>query len=407
MDDLLDEGKTNRYFQECAESLERFGISPELGFVVENPLQSLPQKFSIWEELAKNLKDLIESATLRDEVNKMPFLHHELLQSHNELRFAHTCLTAVLHGYVWMKGEKDIVSTVPRNLAVPVYGISERLGIEPAMRHYTFVLNNWRLLDPNGKLELNNVKTIINLRAGEDESWFFMVGLQMELEAASGLCAIVRAQKAVNEEENEVGLLTDCLGIMASSISRVDGALRRIHERCRPNVFYNVLRPYMNGWDCDAFKSNGLKGLIYEGVSTEPKSYSGGSGAQSAILYAFDSALGINQPSSGYNMFYQMLCPAHKEFIETIQSGPSIKEYVLKQKCEKLRGRFNDTVKVLQDLRSYHLQIAARYIILESNRKHRNKAFANQAKAGTGGSDFMNFLKGIRDCTKDTLLENA
>ncbi|XP_033127559.1 indoleamine 2,3-dioxygenase 2-like isoform X2 [Anneissia japonica] len=288
-------------------------------------IQSLPPYFEVWEKLARKTASLVEDGTLRAEIQKMPFLHHEHLQSHKELRLAHTCLTALVHGYVWMAGEQNIVSSIPMNLAIPVCGVSERLGIDPALRHYTFVLNNWTLRDRSKKLELSNVETIIKVRGGEDESWFFMVALQMELDAAPGVCAIVRAQQAVKGAETKV--LKDCLMAISASISQVELALKRMHEQCRPDVFYGVLRPFFNGWDSTAFKSKGLQGLIYEGVSPHPRVYAGGSGAQSAILFAFDAALGVTQSNSGYKMFFNMLCPAHKQFVETTRNGPSIQSY--------------------------------------------------------------------------------
>lgn len=35
------------------------------------------------------------------------------------------------------------------------------------------------------------------------------------------------------------------------------------------------------------------KGLVYEGVRTEPMEYSGGSAAQSSLLHCFDELLGV------------------------------------------------------------------------------------------------------------------
>lgn len=35
------------------------------------------------------------------------------------------------------------------------------------------------------------------------------------------------------------------------------------------------------------------KGLIYEGIQTEPLEYSGGSAAQSSLLHCFDELFGI------------------------------------------------------------------------------------------------------------------
>ncbi len=52
------------------------------------------------------------------------------------------------------------------------------------------------------------------------------------------------------------------------------------------------------------------KGLVYEGVQTEPMEYSGGSAAQSSLLHCFDELLGVKHEAKSGEMadFFFSLC---------------------------------------------------------------------------------------------------
>jgi hypothetical protein len=63
-----------------------------------------------------------------------------------------------------------------------------------------------------------------------------------------------------------------------------------IAERCDPYVFYKKLRQILSGWSNNPAVPDGI---VYEGVSDEPKKYNGGSAAQSSTIQAIDIALGI------------------------------------------------------------------------------------------------------------------
>ena len=74
--------------------LRNFDISEDTGFVASSPLlTSLPEHFSRWEALAKNLPALIRDRRIREEVHALPSLEFsgETLTSEKEaagVRFA-------------------------------------------------------------------------------------------------------------------------------------------------------------------------------------------------------------------------------------------------------------------------------------------------------------------------------
>ncbi|XP_072043308.1 indoleamine 2,3-dioxygenase 2-like [Amphiura filiformis] len=188
-----------------------------------------------------------------------------------------------------------------------------------------------------------------------------------------------------------------------TSLRRMKTVMSRMHEKCAPEAFFNKLRPFLAGWDSLAFQKKGLEGLIYEGVSTVPKRLVGGTAAQSSTLPSFDAALGVQAPAPEKKLldtFRDYMPPAHSDFIDAVRNGPSIKSYVSNSNINSLHELYNRCLTALEQFRSYHIQLTARYIVAMANKKN-NSEQSSQALAGTGGTGFMDFLKNLRDNTKD------
>lgn len=62
-----------------------------------------------------------------------------------ELRRAHLLLCLFAHAYVW--GGVDPIDEIPEGIAVPLWQVSQKLGIPPVLGHPSIVLYNWRRLD--------------------------------------------------------------------------------------------------------------------------------------------------------------------------------------------------------------------------------------------------------------------
>ncbi|XP_070579508.1 indoleamine 2,3-dioxygenase 2-like [Ptychodera flava] len=413
-------GKSREYYKNSAAMaadptgevprLEDFHVSEKLGFVLQYPLTELPPYFNIWNELGRDLTDIVYDGTIREKIEAMPLLDHNQLEGHRQLRLAHLILSCLASGYVWMEGGQSVPARLPESLAVPLWGVSQRLGIPAAVgMHYSVCLANWKLLDPSGPVDIDNMDTIVKIQCGIHEAWFFLIAVQVELDTAPGLVSIVKAQQAVKDKNH--GDLVDALKVMTQTLAKMKSTLTRMHEKNDPDVFFNVLRIFLSGWDHESFKRLGYNGLIYDGVSEEPVLYTGGSAAQGATLYSFDEALGVKHDPRREAIiakFKEYIPPDHRAFIKAISRGPSIKSFVESIEDEAVSDAYNQCVKSLADFRSYHLQLACKYITIQAhkNAQNNNENYVNQSQQGTGGTGFMQYLKGLRNNTSSTMVKD-
>ncbi|KAH9493116.1 hypothetical protein Btru_022975 [Bulinus truncatus] len=86
--------------------LNSFKISYVVGFMLENPLKTLPEYFRPWNTLAKDLPALYKEKKVREAIKKLPLLDHKRLVGHRQLRLARVQLSFITAGYVWQDGDQ-------------------------------------------------------------------------------------------------------------------------------------------------------------------------------------------------------------------------------------------------------------------------------------------------------------
>uniref|UniRef100_G3VWQ4 Indoleamine 2,3-dioxygenase 1 n=1 Tax=Sarcophilus harrisii TaxID=9305 RepID=G3VWQ4_SARHA len=351
------------------------------------PMEELPDRYQVWVKLAKNLPTLVEEGQFREEAEQLPELSIDELQGYKEQRLAHLALSVITMGYVWQ--DRNVKEVLPRNIAVPFWNLSEKLGLPPIMVYADCVLANWKKKDPLGSMTYDNMDTLFAFPGGDCSKGFFLVSLLVEKAAASAMKVIPDIFEAVKKKNSES--LKESLQSVASSVYEAYKTFQLVHV-------------YLFSLFCFSWKNCSLlpKGLIYEGVSEIPKEFAGGSAAQSSIMQCFDALLGIQHTTENGNAKYleemrNYMPSPHKIFLEAVASHSSVRDFVSSSDDIQLKKAYNECVKALVHIRNYHLQVVNKYIISPSN---------DEVK-GTGGTNLLIFLRSVRDTTKRALLEES
>jgi indoleamine 2,3-dioxygenase len=120
---------------------------------------------------------------------------------------------------------------------------------------------------------------------------------------------MVNAMAAVRAKNSH--LVLTALVKFGYCVREMGAILRRMTERCSPDVFYQEIRPYLAGSKNMAVA--GLpKGVFYDegNGKGEWRQYSGGSNAQSSLIAFCDVVLGVDhcesKDSGSKNKFFQV-----------------------------------------------------------------------------------------------------
>lgn len=354
----------------------------------QDPLEKLPITFEAWERIASNMSALLMTNRLRAILEKVSLLDISYLEDSRQIRRAFLLLSIFGNAYVW-SGEPT--TTIPHTISIPWCKLAEKLDRPPIVAHGSMVLDNWRRLDQSKPIELDNITTLQLFLGGLDEQWFYLTNVAIEAKGAPALVSLVEAQKFVVADN--VDAVIKHLQIVVQAIADIYEILLRIPEKCDPYIFYHRVRPFIAGWPSP--------GIIYEGVSEVPRKLAGGSAAQSSLIQSLDAGLRImHQQDDKQSFLHKMryyMPPAHRKFIEALEAGPSIREFVLTHKYNYplLCNLYNDCIQALDNFRQKHMQLAVCFITRQAPHNAR----------GTGGTDFTRFLQEVKQETKAHLIK--
>lgn len=363
--------------------------SAEAGFLVQPaPVQHLGDVSSsltvsdidALERLAHDLPDLLAEGAFREAIADFPQVDLSVLADESTdrrlLERAH-----MLYGYFasayFHQVDSPPVSRLPAVLAVPLVTISDTMERLPYLAYSGMVLNNWRRIDPDGDITPENLDVQVSFTGLADEAWFFNVHTAIEARAGRLLAALVNVQSAI--QSGVASSVLRELRTLQQSLVDITSIFHDIGQGCDPDCYFLHIRPYFFGVD----------DVTYDGVDDTPRTYRGGSGAQSSIVPAVLAALELNHERNALTMHLEQLHgympPEHRRFIERLE-GSGLREFCARY--APLRDAYNRALLRLTTFRRAHLHYAHEYIFKKS-----------PTTKGTGGTEFMAFLSRLIDET--------
>lgn len=375
--------------------LSDYGMSRDRGYLSAFELDevTLPARFDPIVTAAERLSGLISSTRLRYYLEQLPDPQIEdwaTSAPEEQVRAAMVRYSFLVQAYVW--GEPEAPAHLPANLARPMVAIAERLGQAPLLPYSAYVLDNWARIDKQGPLTIDNIRMVQNFAGGEDENWFVLIHIAIEIEA--GVLLDNAAQLIDASAAGDAATCEALLREMNEAWERIYGYFARMGEHCDPYVYFHRVRPWIHGWANNPALGGGL---VYEGLyDGKPQALRGQTGSQSSIVPAMDALFGVAHSDDPLKSFLDELHHyrpvQHRRFIEDLAAQTTLRPFVAGSGSDSLKQAFNANVEQVARFRTRHLEYAASYI-----NKQASALPGNDPDVGTGGTPFMKYLKKHRD----------
>jgi len=373
---------------EAMRRLRKFELDPVRGFLPsEDPLRKLPPGFEPWEELSAAMPSLLLAGRARDQLDQLDQLDPGGLRTEPELWRAFLLVSLLANSYIM--GEEEQAAVLPRALAVPLSQLAGRLGVAPVFNYAAIVLRNWSRVDPTEPVELGNLVPLRSFLGGVDEGWFLMSMTAIEAKGSPVASALLDVSSAISATDHDA--VEKGLQVISTCLVEMTETLARLSEKCDPYVFYHRVRPILDAWR--------EPGVVYDGVDGRPQMWIAASTAECALVQALDATYSIRHSGHG-DAFLRSMRPympvGHRRFIEHLEAGPSVREYVVRSRSVSLRQAYNENIDLLSTFRRRHMEISVRYVAQQARKA--------DTTYGTSGTDFIRLLHTLRQETTNHLI---
>ncbi|KAH7419868.1 indoleamine 2,3-dioxygenase gamma type [Cadophora sp. MPI-SDFR-AT-0126] len=337
--------------------------------------------FTLGETVLKELPDL--TSAINKYKDNLPLMN-AIYRDYSFLASAYLlepCHERYLKGEGYGLGRQ----TLPSVIALPISRCAELAGFKPFMEYAgSYALFNYRLQDPKRGLEYDNLRLIRAFEHGLDpmssEAGFVLVHVDMVRNSGPLVDGVVSALDACELNDREafdVGMEK-----VVTSMIKVNKVMDGMWGKSKPGDYISF-RTFIFGITSQSMFPHGV---VYEGVSEEPMSFRGESGANDSMIPLCDNLLQITMPDTPLTTILQdfrSYRPGnHREFLEYVRSRSSLlslRSYALQDPAST--AYYLQALDQVRDFRWRHWTFTREYILKKTAHP-----------VATGGSPIVTWL---------------
>jgi indoleamine 2,3-dioxygenase len=395
-------------------------VSTTRGFLPrQEPVVELPSEFAAVESILQRMPiktlsgepGLLANFTFGDTAEKeLPDLSDQVEKYRNDLVVMNALYrdySFIASAYLlepcherYLRGEPYGLGrqVLPRNISLPIVEIAAIAGFKPFMEYAgSYALFNYRLDDPSKGLEYDNLRLVRAFEHGLDpsssEAGFVLVHIAMVKESGPLIKGTVDMLEGCGVQDREK--FNEGLRTLVGASRNVNAVMNTMWNRSKPGS-YTSFRTFIFGITSQSMFPDGV---IYEGVSEEPMSFRGESGANDSMIPLCDNLLQINMPETPLTDilkdFRQYRPGNHREFLEAVRDQSEtlgLKAFALQDSVSA--ALYLQALDQVRDFRWRHWCFTREYIL-----KHTSHPTA------TGGSPIVTWLPNQLQAVMAQMLE--